>query len=159
MQHCHVITFLIFIFRQMGRNPIQNVGCHGILKSIQENPDSAMETLDFAVSHTHFTSGRIAPNHSLIFANISTLFVSLFVGHHSEPGIWRLVHGSERNIPFAYSKSWGQNWHIQKSKSLKSITVIAVLLCQERWKESCQSPVDVFIDKWIKGWMPARISF
>ncbi|TMS03761.1 Protein NipSnap-like protein 1 [Larimichthys crocea] len=31
----------------MGKNPIQDAGCYGILKSVQENPDSAMETLDF----------------------------------------------------------------------------------------------------------------
>ncbi|KAF1389521.1 hypothetical protein PFLUV_G00074270 [Perca fluviatilis] len=31
----------------MGRNPIQNAGCYGILKSVQENPDSAMEELVF----------------------------------------------------------------------------------------------------------------
>lgn len=142
----------------MGRNPIQSAGCYGILKSIQENPDSAMETLDFTVSLKHFSSGRIAPN-LLLFANTSTLCVSLFIGHNSEPGIWRLVCSSERNIPCAYSKSWGQNWHIQKTKTLRSITVIGVLSCQKRWKEFSQSPVDSFIDRWIKGWMPARISF
>uniref|UniRef100_A0A665SZT9 Uncharacterized protein n=1 Tax=Echeneis naucrates TaxID=173247 RepID=A0A665SZT9_ECHNA len=32
----------------MGRNPILNAGCYSILKSVQENPDSAMEALDFA---------------------------------------------------------------------------------------------------------------
>ncbi|XP_068167767.1 leucine-rich repeat-containing protein 74B [Antennarius striatus] len=33
---------------KMGRNPIQNAGCYGILKCVQENPQSAMEALDFS---------------------------------------------------------------------------------------------------------------
>lgn len=37
----------------MGRNPIQNAGCYGILQSLQENPNSAIEALDFSVSHTN----------------------------------------------------------------------------------------------------------
>ncbi|KAM6965390.1 uncharacterized protein lrrc74b [Aplochiton taeniatus] len=32
----------------VGRNPIQTAGCYGILKSMQENPESAMEALDFS---------------------------------------------------------------------------------------------------------------
>ncbi|KAL3975425.1 threonine 3-dehydrogenase [Sarotherodon galilaeus] len=32
----------------IGRNPILNAGCYGILKSVQDNPDSALETLDFS---------------------------------------------------------------------------------------------------------------
>uniref|UniRef100_A0A672YJ88 Uncharacterized protein n=1 Tax=Sphaeramia orbicularis TaxID=375764 RepID=A0A672YJ88_9TELE len=43
-----VIIYLLFIIGQIGKNPIQTAGCYGILKSIQENPDSAMETLDFS---------------------------------------------------------------------------------------------------------------
>lgn len=39
----------VFLLEQMGRNPIQTAGCYGILKSIQGNPESAMETLDFSV--------------------------------------------------------------------------------------------------------------
>lgn len=43
----------MFVCVQMGKNPIQDAGCYGILKSVQENPDSAMETLDFGVTHTY----------------------------------------------------------------------------------------------------------
>ncbi|KAK7933844.1 hypothetical protein WMY93_004740 [Mugilogobius chulae] len=32
----------------VGRNPIQNAGCYGLLKSIQDNRDSAMEMLDLS---------------------------------------------------------------------------------------------------------------
>uniref|UniRef100_A0A8D3AJS7 Leucine rich repeat containing 74B n=1 Tax=Scophthalmus maximus TaxID=52904 RepID=A0A8D3AJS7_SCOMX len=32
----------------ISRNPIQNAGCYGILKSIRDNPDSAIEDLDFS---------------------------------------------------------------------------------------------------------------
>lgn len=46
------------MFIQMGKNPIQDAGCYGILKSVQENPDSAMETLDFGVTHTYSTFMR-----------------------------------------------------------------------------------------------------
>lgn len=42
----------MFVFGQMGRNPIQTAGCYGLLKSVQENPDSAMEALDFSVTYT-----------------------------------------------------------------------------------------------------------
>lgn len=137
----------------MGRNPIQSAGCFGILKAVQENTGSAMEALNFAVSLSSLTSWNLFP-----FADLLTFCVSL-VGHHGEPGTWRLVCDSERNVPCAYSKSWGQNWHIQKSKSLKSVTVIAERLCQKRWREACQSPVDFFINRWSKRWMAARISF
>ncbi|XP_061585852.1 leucine-rich repeat-containing protein 74B isoform X1 [Cololabis saira] len=33
---------------KIGRNPLQSAGCYGILQSVQENPDSAMDTLDFS---------------------------------------------------------------------------------------------------------------
>ncbi|XP_067084552.1 leucine-rich repeat-containing protein 74B [Osmerus mordax] len=33
---------------RMGRNPIQTAGCYGVLKSIQENSQSAVESLDFS---------------------------------------------------------------------------------------------------------------
>lgn len=36
----------------MGRNPIQSAGCYAVLKSLQDNPDSALEAIDFAVSRT-----------------------------------------------------------------------------------------------------------
>uniref|UniRef100_A0A8C9W902 Leucine rich repeat containing 74B n=1 Tax=Scleropages formosus TaxID=113540 RepID=A0A8C9W902_SCLFO len=32
----------------MSRNPIQTAGCYGVLKALQNNPDSAMESLDFS---------------------------------------------------------------------------------------------------------------
>ncbi|CAG5925371.1 unnamed protein product [Menidia menidia] len=35
-------------FLHIGRNPIQSAGCYGILQSVRENPNSAMETLDFS---------------------------------------------------------------------------------------------------------------
>ncbi|XP_061585853.1 leucine-rich repeat-containing protein 74B isoform X2 [Cololabis saira] len=35
-------------FLNIGRNPLQSAGCYGILQSVQENPDSAMDTLDFS---------------------------------------------------------------------------------------------------------------
>lgn len=46
------VFFLCTVCNQIGRNPILNAGCYGILKSVQDNPDSALETLDFSVSHT-----------------------------------------------------------------------------------------------------------
>ncbi|TNN51178.1 Leucine-rich repeat-containing protein 74B [Liparis tanakae] len=33
--------------KAVGRNPIQTAGCYGILQALQENPQSAMEQLDF----------------------------------------------------------------------------------------------------------------
>lgn len=68
----------------MGRNPIQNAGCFGILKSVKDNPDSAMEALDFSVTHTHPTTMR--PSAKLLFKYIHLLLcVPLSLGHHSEP--------------------------------------------------------------------------
>uniref|UniRef100_A0A3B4A698 Leucine rich repeat containing 74B n=1 Tax=Periophthalmus magnuspinnatus TaxID=409849 RepID=A0A3B4A698_9GOBI len=32
----------------VGRNPIQNAGCYGLLKSISDNKDSAVELLDLS---------------------------------------------------------------------------------------------------------------
>ncbi|XP_034026778.1 leucine-rich repeat-containing protein 74B isoform X2 [Thalassophryne amazonica] len=32
----------------ISRNPVQNAGCYGILQSVRDNPDSAMESLDFS---------------------------------------------------------------------------------------------------------------
>ncbi|KAL4636089.1 leucine-rich repeat-containing protein 74B-like [Arapaima gigas] len=32
----------------MSRNPIQTAGCYGVLKAVQSNPDSAIESLDFS---------------------------------------------------------------------------------------------------------------
>uniref|UniRef100_A0A667YX35 Leucine rich repeat containing 74B n=1 Tax=Myripristis murdjan TaxID=586833 RepID=A0A667YX35_9TELE len=32
----------------IGRNPIQSAGCYGVLQSLQANPESAMEMLDFS---------------------------------------------------------------------------------------------------------------
>uniref|UniRef100_A0A3Q4H5Y5 Leucine rich repeat containing 74B n=1 Tax=Neolamprologus brichardi TaxID=32507 RepID=A0A3Q4H5Y5_NEOBR len=42
------VFFLCTVCNQIGRNPILNAGCYGILKSVQDNPDSALETLDFS---------------------------------------------------------------------------------------------------------------
>lgn len=46
----HSCGTLHFMFVQIGKNPIQNAGCYGILQSVQENPDSAIEVLDFSVT-------------------------------------------------------------------------------------------------------------
>lgn len=60
-------------FGQMGRNPIQSAGCYGILKSIRENPDSSMETLDFAVGYTHICLSHFI---QISFLQTYPLFVS-----------------------------------------------------------------------------------
>ena len=35
---------------QVSRNPMRSEGCSGVLKSVQANPQSALELLDFSVS-------------------------------------------------------------------------------------------------------------
>lgn len=125
----------------MGRNPIQSAGCFGILKSVQENPDSAMETLDFSVIHKHtHTHTRFNWDFPQMFfiMNLFSLFLlpaSLFPGHHSEPGFWRPVYGSERNFPRAYSKSRGQNWYFQKKQRLEKCLCANCL--KEVWANCC----------------------
>lgn len=45
-------AFLGFVFMcifQVSRNPMRSEGCLGILKSVQDNPVSALELLDFSV--------------------------------------------------------------------------------------------------------------
>lgn len=56
----------------MGRNPIQNAGCYGILKSVQENPGSAIEALDFSVRNTYLISMSISAN--VFFSDLFRLF-------------------------------------------------------------------------------------
>lgn len=43
---CYLLNSCWF---KMGRNPMQSAGCYGILNSIQSNPASVMEYLDFSV--------------------------------------------------------------------------------------------------------------
>ena len=35
---------------QVSRNPMRSEGCSGVLKSVQANPQSVLELLDFSVS-------------------------------------------------------------------------------------------------------------
>lgn len=73
------MILLMLVFIQMGRNPILTAGCYGILKSVQENPESAMEALDFSVNDTYsFNSMRFSAN-LLLF---KYLFIHFSV-HHS----------------------------------------------------------------------------
>ncbi|XP_026198414.1 leucine-rich repeat-containing protein 74B isoform X2 [Anabas testudineus] len=67
---------------KMGRNPIQSAGCYGILKSIQENPDSAMETLDFTV---------ITVNQEFedLYTAVKEIFPALTVNHGGRIGTFR----------------------------------------------------------------------
>jgi len=44
------LILLVFGMIQMSRNPMQSAGCFAILKSVQANPESAVEFLDFTVS-------------------------------------------------------------------------------------------------------------
>lgn len=70
--------------------------------------------------------------------NVFSLFLlpaPLFPGHHSEPGFWRPVYGSERNFPRAYSKSRGQNWHFQKKQRLEKCLCANCL--KEVWANCC----------------------
>lgn len=76
---CHdspFLTYLMFGFHQMSWNPIQNAGCYAILKSVQENPDSAMESLDFSVQSTHILT---AWDFNFLLLN---LFSLLCMCHH-----------------------------------------------------------------------------
>nr|XP_013768807.1 PREDICTED: uncharacterized protein LOC106456350 [Pundamilia nyererei] len=58
----------------IGRNPILNAGCYGILKSVQDNPDSALETLDFS----DITVSRDFEN---LYTAVKEIFPALRVDH------------------------------------------------------------------------------
>lgn len=60
------------MFVQIGRNPIHHTGCYGILQSMQENPDSAIEMLDFSVTYKSTNFTRLSAND--LFSNILNLF-------------------------------------------------------------------------------------
>ncbi|XP_067426454.1 leucine-rich repeat-containing protein 74B [Thunnus thynnus] len=66
----------------MGRNPIQNAGCYGILKSVQENPDSAMEELNFS---------DITVNQDFedLYSTVKEIFPALTVNHGGRIGTFR----------------------------------------------------------------------
>ncbi|XP_031704929.1 leucine-rich repeat-containing protein 74B isoform X2 [Anarrhichthys ocellatus] len=66
----------------MGRNPIQNAGCYRILKSLQENPDSAMEKLDFL---------DITVNQDFedLYTAVKEIFPALVVNHGGRVGAFR----------------------------------------------------------------------
>ncbi|KAM7391187.1 hypothetical protein PAMP_021894 [Pampus punctatissimus] len=68
----------------MGRNPIQTAGCYGILKSIQENPDSAMEALNFS---------DITVNQDFedLYTTVKEIFPALTVNHGGRIGTFRKV--------------------------------------------------------------------
>ncbi|XP_013866597.1 leucine-rich repeat-containing protein 74B [Austrofundulus limnaeus] len=61
-------------FLNIGRNPIQTAGCLKILQSLQENPDSSLETLDFS---------DIAVNQEFedLYAAVKETFSALRVKH------------------------------------------------------------------------------
>ncbi|XP_056231409.1 leucine-rich repeat-containing protein 74B isoform X2 [Seriola aureovittata] len=66
----------------MGRNPILSAGCYGILKSIQENPDSAMEALNFA---------GIPVNQDFedLYTKVKEIFPALTINHGGRIGTFR----------------------------------------------------------------------
>ncbi|XP_056134577.1 uncharacterized protein lrrc74b [Lampris incognitus] len=66
----------------IGRNPIQCAGCYGILKSLQGNPASAMETLDFS---------DIPVNQDFedLYAAVKEILPSLAVKHVGRVDIFR----------------------------------------------------------------------
>lgn len=47
------LILLVLTVIQMSRNPMQSAGCFAILKSVQANPESAVEFLDFSVSDSY----------------------------------------------------------------------------------------------------------
>ncbi|KAM9393983.1 uncharacterized protein lrrc74b [Pholidichthys leucotaenia] len=69
-------------FLNMGRNPILNAGCYGVLKSIQENPNSAMEALDFS---------DITVNQDFedLYTAVKEIFPALRVNHGGRVGRFR----------------------------------------------------------------------
>lgn len=82
----HLCHNLHFMFVQIGKNPIQNAGCYGILQSMQENPDSAIVALDFSVNCKFIHSTRLSAE-DLLFEHIQPPpCLHLFPGHHSQPG-------------------------------------------------------------------------
>lgn len=53
------VILLVFGMIQMSRNPMQSAGCFAILKSVQANPESAVEFLDFSVSDSYLFISHI----------------------------------------------------------------------------------------------------
>ncbi|XP_068594913.1 leucine-rich repeat-containing protein 74B [Brachionichthys hirsutus] len=66
----------------MGRNPIQNSGCYRLLKSVQENQHSAMESLDFS---------DITVNQDFedLYAAVKEMFPVLTVNHRGRTGTFK----------------------------------------------------------------------
>ncbi|XP_008334474.1 leucine-rich repeat-containing protein 74B [Cynoglossus semilaevis] len=63
----------------MGRNPIQSAGCYAVLKSLQDNPDSALEAIDFA---------GIAVNQEFqdLYVSVKEIFPTLVINHGGRIG-------------------------------------------------------------------------
>lgn len=82
----HLCGILHLMLVQIGRNPIQNAGCYGILQAVRENPDSAVEALDFWVTCKFIRSTRLSAT-DLLFQRIQPLpCLRSLPGHHSQPG-------------------------------------------------------------------------
>ncbi|TNM89340.1 hypothetical protein fugu_003574 [Takifugu bimaculatus] len=64
---------------QIGKNPIQNAGCYGILQSMQENPDSAIEALDFS-------DITVSQDFEDLYAATKEVFPALAVNHGGKIG-------------------------------------------------------------------------
>ncbi|KAI4820975.1 hypothetical protein KUCAC02_028929 [Chaenocephalus aceratus] len=66
----------------MGRNPIQNAGCFTILKSVQENPDSAMEAI-------YFSDITVNQDFEDLYRAVKEIFPALTVNHGGRIGTFR----------------------------------------------------------------------
>ncbi|XP_010795284.1 leucine-rich repeat-containing protein 74B-like [Notothenia coriiceps] len=66
----------------MGRNPIQNAGCFTILKSVQENPDSAMEAI-------YFSDITVNQDFEDLYKAVKEIFPALTVNHGGRIGTFR----------------------------------------------------------------------
>uniref|UniRef100_A0A3Q0SZK8 Leucine rich repeat containing 74B n=1 Tax=Amphilophus citrinellus TaxID=61819 RepID=A0A3Q0SZK8_AMPCI len=63
----------------IGRNPILNAGCYGILKSIQDNPDSALEAVDFS-------DITVSQDFEDLYTAVKEIFPALRVNHGGRIG-------------------------------------------------------------------------
>ncbi|XP_042638839.1 leucine-rich repeat-containing protein 74B [Orycteropus afer afer] len=48
LSHTHILPDAIKALTQVSRNPMRSEGCFGLLKSVQDNPASALELLDYS---------------------------------------------------------------------------------------------------------------
>ncbi|KAG7260689.1 hypothetical protein CRUP_021503 [Coryphaenoides rupestris] len=67
----------------MGRNPIHSAGCYAVLKSLQGNPRSGLETLGFA---------HIVVNQDFedLYATVKEILPALVVNHGGKTGTFRI---------------------------------------------------------------------